>query len=151
VCQDRYPERYIDTWGKPLAYETTFCILALIPSSFRFLVSLLEKSSPLPLVVCSDVEEFVRLSKKNIYAVVLVPAEGISSHEWWSLWGAIRSLDQRPSILVCSLDNDFRLWAGVLAAGGFDVISAPFTAEKMQYALHSAADDFQRKFGLRGQ
>jgi len=74
----------------------------------------------------------------------MLPADDLMSHEWWAVWGAIRSLTPRPSILVYSLKKDFRLWAGVLAAGGSDVIAAPFTKEKIEYALRSAADDFER-------
>jgi hypothetical protein len=59
--------------------------------------------------------------------------------------GAVSLLDPRPSILVYALKSDFRIWAGVLAAGGFDVITAPFTQEKFSHALHSAEDDFHRK------
>ena len=127
-----------------MASETAFCILALIPPSLRSILPLLEASSHLPLVVCSDVEEFVPASKERKYAVLMLPADDLMSHEWWAVWGAIRSLTPRPSILVYSLKKDFRLWAGVLAAGGSDVIAAPFTKEKIEYALRSAADDFER-------
>jgi FixJ family two-component response regulator len=131
-----------------MASETNFCVLALILPSLRSLLADLEKASHLRLVVCSNVEEFVLAPKDRRYAVVLLPADGIISHEWWSLWGAISCLDPRPSILVYSLRNDVRIWAGVLAAGGLDVIAAPFTTEKFNYALRSAANEFQRKLIL---
>jgi len=128
-----------------LAFETTFCALALIPPSLRSILTVLKVSSELPLVVCSNVEEFALASKNRRYAVVLLPADDVTSPEWWSLWGAISALDPRPSILVCSLASDFRLWAGVLAAGGSDVITAPFTEEKLSYTLRSAAHDFHQR------
>ena len=128
-----------------MASETTFYILALIPPSLRSILTLLKASSQLPLIVCSDVEEFVLASRNRKYAVVLLPADNVTSTEWWSLWGAISALDPRPSILVCSSTSDFRLWAGVLAAGGSDVIAGPFTEEKLGYALRSAAHDFHQR------
>jgi hypothetical protein len=133
------------TWGERMTSEKTFCILALVPPSLRSILDELKKAAHMRLVVCFSVEELVRVSKQSRYAVVLLPADDLASHEWWSLWGAVSLLDPRPSILVYSLKSDFRIWAGVLAAGGFDVITAPFTQEKFSHALHSAEDDFHRK------
>jgi hypothetical protein len=135
-------------WGEPLAFETYGSILALVPPSLDFVLTLLEKTTPLPLSICSNVEAFVLTTRDKKYAVVLLPADGIIPHEWCSLWGAISCLDPRPSILVYSHTNDSRIWAGVLAAGGFDVITPPFTEEKISYAMRSAADDFRRKLAL---
>ena len=145
ASESLYPDHRSATWGEPLASETTFCVLALIPPSLRSILTVLKASSRLPLVVCSNIEQFVLASKNRKYAVVLLPADNVTSSEWWSLWGAISTLDPRPSILVCSLTSDFRLWAGVLAAGGSDVITAPFTEEKLDYALRSAAHDFHQR------
>jgi FixJ family two-component response regulator len=138
------------TWGEPLVRDTNFCILVMAPPSARSILSLLEKVSHLQLVVCFSVEELVLASRNERYAVVLLPADDLISHEWWALWGAVSSLDPRPSILVYALKSDFKIWAGVMAAGGFDVITAPFTEEKIGHALRSAEDDFQRKLASSG-
>ena len=130
---------------EPFVSQTNFCVLALVPSSFRSIPRHLEKASPLRLVVCFSVEELVLASRNGRYAVTLLHTEGLISHDWWTLWGAVSSLEPRPSILVYALSRDVRIWAGVSATGGFDVITAPFTEEKIGYALRSAEDDFQRK------
>jgi hypothetical protein len=122
--------------------EKTFCILALVPPSLCSILDALKRAAHMRLVICFSIEELVRVSKQGRYAVVLLPSDDLASHEWWSLWGAVSLLDPRPSILVYALKSDFRIWAGVLAAGGFDVITAPFTQEKFSQALHSAEDDF---------
>jgi hypothetical protein len=81
---------------EPLISQTNFCIFALVPSSFRSILSHLEKTTPLRLVVCFSVEELVLASRNGRYAVALLPAEGLISHEWWALWGAVSSLGATP-------------------------------------------------------
>ena len=132
-------------YREPLVSQTNFCVLALAPSSFRSILRHLEKASPLRLVVCFSVEELVLASRNGRYAVTLLHAEGPISHDWGALRGAVSSLEPRPSILVYALSRDVRIWAGVSATGRFDVITAPFTEEKIGYALRSAENDFQRK------
>jgi hypothetical protein len=124
--------------------KSNFCVLVLLPPSFRSILGQLEKASHLQLVPCFSVEELVLASGRERYAVVLLPAEDVAPHEWWTLWGAVSLLNPRPSILVYALKSDSRIWAGVLAAGGFDVITAPFTEEKISHAIHSAEDHFRR-------
>ncbi|WP_263358155.1 hypothetical protein [Acidicapsa ligni] len=87
----------------------------------------------------------MRVSRQAKYSVVLLPADNLASHEWCSLWGVVSLLDPRPSILVYTLKSNSRMWASVLAAGGFDVITTPFSYEKFSDALLSAEDDFNRR------
>jgi hypothetical protein len=109
----------------------------LVPPSFRSILDHLEKASHLQLVVCFSVEELVVASGKERCAILLLPADHVVSHEWWALWGAVSILDPRPSILVYALKSDFRIWAGVLAAGGLDVITAPFTISPKARAVNA--------------
>ena len=134
--------------NKPIHGTSPYYMLALVQPALRSILDDLKASSDMLLVLCITVEEFMRLSKEAQYSAVLLPADNIASHQWCSLWGVVSLLNPRPSILVYTLERDSRIWASVLAAGGFDVITAPFTHEKVMLALQSAEDHFHRKFTL---
>jgi FixJ family two-component response regulator len=57
----------------------------------------------------------------------------------------ITTLDPRPSILVYTLESDFSMWSGLLEAGAFDVLVAPFTQAKLTEAIEAAAQEFQTR------
>jgi hypothetical protein len=125
-----------------------FYMLALVQPALRSILEHLKATLDLRLVFCITVEEFVRLSKEAQYSVVLLPADNLASHHWCSLWGVASLLNPKPSILVYTLERDSRIWASVLAAGGFDVVTAPFTEEKVLLALQAAEEDFHRQLIL---
>jgi DNA-binding NtrC family response regulator len=133
------------SWNEPINCDSTFWILALVQPSLRSILDKLKNADNMRLVVCSTVEELVRVWRQAKYSVVLLPADNLASREWFSLWGVVSLLDPRPSILVYALTSDSKMWASVMAAGGFDVITAPFSHEKFSLALQSAEDDFHRR------
>ena len=120
-------------------------VLALDPRPMQGYMEELEVASPGNLRSVASIEELALASVEKLYAVTLIPATGFSSEEWWSLWGCINGMEPRPSLLVYALRSDFEMWSSVLDSGGYDVIVAPFTAEKLRRAIQAAAAEFVRK------
>jgi DNA-binding NtrC family response regulator len=81
---------------------------------------------------------------RAFYHVALLPA-ALPDAEWWALWGSISLLNPRPALLVYAQTADFQLWAGVLEAGGYDVIVEPFTDRQIQGAVLRAATSFEER------
>jgi DNA-binding NtrC family response regulator len=76
------------------------------------------------------------------FHVALLPA-ALPDADWWALWGSISLLHPRPALLVYAHTANFQLWSGVLEAGGYDVIVAPFTDQEIQGAVRRAAANFE--------
>jgi CheY-like chemotaxis protein len=98
--------------------------------------------SPIFVRRAADLAQFVRSGE--IYQVALLPA-ALPDMDWWTVWGELALLNPRPAILVYARTATFELWAGVLEAGGYDVIVEPFTDEKLRQALLRAADSFEQR------
>jgi DNA-binding NtrC family response regulator len=81
---------------------------------------------------------------RSVYQVALLPAS-LPGNNWWALWGEISLFCPRPEVLVYAPAASFRLWAGVLEAGGYDVLVEPFTAQQLQQAVQHAADSFRER------
>jgi len=92
----------------------------------------------------SSIEELLQASLDQIFAVVIIPAADLPAEHWWSVWGCVNEMVPRPSILVYALRSDFQMWASVLESGGYDVIVAPFTVDKLGRAITAAAAEFTR-------
>jgi DNA-binding NtrC family response regulator len=80
----------------------------------------------------------------EIYQVALLPA-ALPDTDWWAMWGELALLNPRPAILVYAHTASFQLWSGVLEAGGYDVIVAPFTDRKLKEAVLRAAGNFEER------
>ena len=119
-------------------------VLALIPSDMQRNMRHLGKAVVGVLTVCGNADDFAQHSRQRIYAVVLIPAS-LPTHEWWNLWGLLSTMEPQPSILVYALSSDFPMWSGVLEAGGFDVLVAPFTEENLRRAVESATNYFYQR------
>jgi len=103
--------------------------------------------SPVFIDRANDLGRFVR--NGEIYQVALLPAS-LPDLDWWTIWGELALLDQRPAILVYSHNASFQLWSGVLEAGGYDVVVSPFTCEKLKDAVKRAARSFAQQCNLEG-
>ena len=91
------------------------------------------------------IEQFGQLVRNGqTYDVALLPAS-LPDMDWWSVWGELALLDQRPAILVYTHTSSFNLWSGVLEAGCYDVLAAPFTHERVEESLLRAARSFQQQ------
>jgi len=123
-------------------------ILALVPYEMRDSMQALESTAAGDMKQVSSIEELIDSSVEGIYAVALIPATGFTSKQWWSVWGCVHGMEPRPSILVYALQGDFELWSSVLDSGGYDVVVAPFTAEKLSRAIAAAAAEFLRQRSL---
>jgi FixJ family two-component response regulator len=119
-------------------------VLALIPIEMRSRMRELERAVSGDLTTCVHTDEFVQCSRNRGYSVALVP-DSLPSHEWWTVWGQLTTLDPQPSILVYALSSDFPMWSGVLETGGFDVIVAPFSEAKLREAITLAAEYFEQR------
>ncbi len=119
-------------------------VLALIPYEMQRNMQYLGDAVVGALTICDTVEDFVHHSREKIYAVALIPAS-LPTHDWWTLWGLLSTVEPQPAILVYTLSSDFPMWSGVLEAGGFDVVVAPFTETKLRRAVESAEDYFYRR------
>ncbi len=91
-----------------------------------------------------ELSHFVR--NGEVYQVALVPAS-LPDMDWWTIWGELALLDQKPAILVYAHTASFQLWSGVLEAGGYDLIVEPFTLEKLTEAVLRAAGSFEKQRG----
>ncbi len=98
--------------------------------------------SPVLVSRASELAYFVR--GEEIYKVVVLPAV-LPDSDCWVIWGELALLDKKPSILVYAQTASFELWSGVLEAGGYDVIVAPFTDEKLKEAVMRAAESYDER------
>lgn len=119
-------------------------VLAYAPDSMKPYLGELKPSVSWGLTICNRAEELAELVKRSSYQVVLLPAD-LPTQQWLSTWGLITTLDPRPSILVYTLGGDFSMWSGLLDAGAFDVLVAPFTQAKLTAAIEAAAQEFQAR------
>lgn len=94
-----------------------------------------------------ELGHFVR--NGECYQVALLPA-CLHDMDWWTIWGELGLLDQRPAILVYSPTASFQLWSGVLEAGGYDVLVEPISDERLKEALLRAAESFEQQNHLNG-
>jgi FixJ family two-component response regulator len=129
------------TGGAQMTENSIGDVLALIPQEMKQQMRQLRVAVAGALKVCNNPDDFALYSRREMYAVVLIPAS-LPTHQWWSLWGLLSSMEPQPSILVYTLNSDFPMWSGVLEAGGFDVLVAPFTETKLRTAVESAANYF---------
>jgi FixJ family two-component response regulator len=127
--------------------DATVDTLALIPCQMQALMEELQGATAGNLRRCATVADFVDDSTERAYGVALIPVSGFSTQEWWTIWGFLNTMDPRPSILVYTIRSDFEMWSSVLDSGGFDVIVAPFTAEKLRRAIASAYAEFVERRG----
>jgi hypothetical protein len=102
-------------------------------------------AAPMHLRQFVSVPDMVNSSVETNYAVALIPAAGYSNEEWPAVWGFVNNLIPHPSILVYALWSDYGIWSSVLDAGCFDLILAPFTANKLRQAFLSAIEDFTER------
>ena len=97
-------------------------------------------------VFVSRAEELGHLVRNDeVYEVALLPAALPEGIDWWTIWGELAHLTQRPAILVYAHSANFHLWSEVLDAGGYDVVSEPFTCETLREAVLRAAWSFDQK------
>jgi len=104
-------------------------------------------SSPdISAVFVSRAEELGHLVRNGeVYEVALLPAALPEGIDWWTIWGELAHLTQKPAILVYAQSANFHLWAEVLDAGGYDVVAEPFTREMLRDAVLRAAWSFDQK------
>jgi FixJ family two-component response regulator len=122
-------------------------VLALIPHDMQRNMRHLANAVVGVLTICDSIDDFAQHSRQRVYAVALIPAS-LPTQEWWSLWGLLSTLEPQPSILVYTLNSDFPMWSGVLEAGGFDVLVAPFTEANLRRAVESATNYFCQRLTL---
>jgi len=120
-------------------------VLAFVPKEMQDVMRELEAAVPCHLRRAGSIEELAGLAAEESYSVVLLPATGFTTEQWWSIWGRVQAMAPRPSILVYALRSDFELWSSVLDSGGYDVVVAPFSAEKLERAVRAAAAEFLRQ------
>jgi DNA-binding NtrC family response regulator len=119
-------------------------VLALVPDEMQRKMTALERAVIGSLTSCHETVELVQHLRWEGYSVVLLPAT-LPSQEWWNIWGVVNTMERRPSILVYAVRSDFQTWSGILEAGGFDVVVAPFTQHKLQEAISAATHDYEMR------
>lgn len=127
--------------GASMAENSTGAVLALIPYDMQSSMRHLGSAVVGVLTICGSADDFAQHSRERVYAVALIPAS-LPTREWWNLWGLLSIMEPQPSILVYTLSSGFPMWAGVLEAGGFDVLVAPFTEANLRRAVESATNYF---------
>lgn len=118
--------------------EQTFreCTLTLYPNCrltlqrSRSLASTVAalREQPIPIVLC-DMDE--------------------DPEAWQEILRATRDFAAPPSVIVTSRNADDRLWAEMLNAGAFDLLSKPFDQSNVIRILHSAWIHWQNRHGQR--
>ena len=71
--------------------------------------------------------------------IILLP-EDCQDGEAWVINSVLSQYTRRPAFLVYGQKVDFARWSGVLDSGGTDLITSPFTLEKLRTALELAAE-----------
>ena len=121
-------------------------ILAVVSSDFEGQIQRHLSSPDMSAVFVSRAEELGHLVRNGeVYEVALLPAALPEGIDWWTIWGELAHLTQRPAILVYAHSANFHLWAEVLDAGGYDVVAEPFTRETLRDAVLRAAWSFDQK------
>ena len=121
-------------------------ILAVLSSDIRDEIRRQLKSLDVSPVFVRRAEELGYLVRNGeVYQVALLPAVLPEGIDWWTIWGELAHLTRRPSILVYTQSANFHLWAEVLDAGGYDVVTEPFTRETLREAVLRAAWSFDQK------
>ena len=87
----------------------------------------------------------VAINPDDIFQVAILPA-ALADRAWWTLWGVLELLSNRPAILVYAREATFQLWSGVLESGGYDVVVDPFSGEEIRSAVLQAAQSFEERF-----
>jgi DNA-binding response OmpR family regulator len=123
-----------------------FRILAVVSSDFEGQIQRHLSSPDMSPVFVRRAEELGYLVRNGeVYEVALLPAVLPEGLDWWTIWGELAHLTQRPAILVYTQSANFHLWAEVLDAGGYDVVAEPFTRETLREAVLRAAWSFDQK------
>ena len=121
-------------------------ILAVVSSDFERQIQRHLSSPDMSTVFVSRAEELGHLVRNGeVYEVALLPEVLPKDIDWWTIWGELAQLTQRPAILVYAQSANFHLWAEVLDAGGYDVVAEPFTRETLREAVLRAACSFDQK------
>ena len=121
-------------------------ILAVVSSDCERQIQRHLRSPDMSAVFVSRAEELGHLVRNGeVYEVALLPAALPEGIDWWTIWGELAHLTQRPAILVYAQSANFHLWAEVLDAGGYDVVAEPFTRETLREAVLRAAWSFDQK------
>ena len=121
-------------------------ILAVVSSDFEGQIQRHLRSPDMSPVFVRRAEELGSLVRNGeVYEVALLPAALPEGIDWWTIWGELAHLARRPAILVYAQSANFHLWAEVLDAGGYDVVSGPFTRETLREAVLRAAWSFDRE------
>jgi DNA-binding NtrC family response regulator len=94
-----------------------------------------------------DLGRYVR--DGETYDVALLPAS-LPDLDCWTVWGELGLLDRRPAVLVYAQTASFQLWSGVLEAGGYDVLVAPFTHERIKESVLRACRSFREVSSSHG-
>jgi DNA-binding response OmpR family regulator len=123
-----------------------FRILAVVSSDFEGQIQRYLSSQDMSPVFVSRAEELGYLVRNGeVYEVALLPAVLPEGLDWWTIWGELAHLTQKPAILVYAQSANFHLWAEVLDAGGYDVVAEPFTRETLREAVLCAARSFEKR------
>jgi DNA-binding NtrC family response regulator len=120
-------------------------ILAMVPLERQKQIRSHLAPLGIPIDFVSKAAEVSQLALADTsYHVALLPA-ALPDNDWWTLWGELAQLNPRPEILVYAHKPTFQLWAGVLEAGGYDVIVEPLTADELQRSVLRAAKSFAER------
>jgi DNA-binding NtrC family response regulator len=84
------------------------------------------------------------IHKNKSYQVAILPAIPMAA-SWLSICHEISALKPRPAILVYSDQFSYELWTQVLDGGGFDLLTEPLTADKLQSAFLGALDSLENR------
>src|ERR1700749_3007323 len=84
------------------------------------------------------------INPDDTFQVAILPAS-LADTAWWTLWGVLELLSNRPAILVYAREATFGLWSGVLESGGYDVVVEPFSGEEIRSAVLQAAQSFEER------
>jgi DNA-binding NtrC family response regulator len=120
-------------------------VLALVSNEIR---AALERKAPLHRLEIAFIESASELAallhEGRTFSVAILPAT-VPDKGIWALWGQITLLNPRPEILICAPSADFPTWAGVLDAGGYDILVEPYSAEEFLSAVIDAEKTFQQR------
>jgi DNA-binding response OmpR family regulator len=127
----------------PIVKPFTVLCLTTDEENFHQLQETLRPVS-IDVLLVSTCEQTIMTVRSNRSPVV-VCTESFNGSDWRALLRALEDVPVPPSVIVLRSSPDPKLWADVLTAGGFDVVSQPFEFDSLLWVVMAAQRRWERK------
>jgi len=132
---------------KPIANQT---IVAVLPAGENrtSLIDIFSRSKWKLQFTCTLLETQTALSLSP--GVVISEVRSRDGHTWSDLLHEIQKLECPPPLIVSDRLADEQLWAEVLNLGAYDLLTTPFNAKEVLYAVSTACRRNENEHEMAG-